>query len=57
MKIDTLSAENISDLQEQLIQLKKPIMQMSDLVKCNNIKMLMFELTLTPAYKLSVLSN
>ena len=52
-----LSAENISELNRELILLKQPTLELSDLKTSNTLRMLLFEMTLAPAYSLKVLSN
>lgn len=39
------------------MDLKKPLLEVSDLIKVNNIKALLCELTLSPAYRLKLVSN
>lgn len=52
-----LEDQNIMSLNHQLKNTKKPLLQVSDLVTLNNIKMIQLEYTLTVSYKLQALST
>ena len=44
------------NINQKLKYMKKPLLQASDLILINNIKLIILEYTLTIAYKLQVLS-